>query len=252
MTPEPETHNVDVGIRTLVMEAARKQVLALRRQERQTTGVPITTMASVGRQIMMTWRPQLTEAAGEIGGHPVDSAGNRLTERGHRKYSHEVIDPVPPRDTAADAGRARQLLDHLREVANPARGTTLGPIAAVRKAARREGLLDLVIEGKPLTKHISAAERAVLKPLRFTLPLDAYKRISERMRDHNCTMTRALEVGLQEFARVGQLPTKICGSESCPEFARTGLDPDTSCVPRADGDGNWKLCPFRPADEPKG
>lgn len=255
MTDEPQTHNIDVGIRTIVMQAAKARVHQLRVQERQSCGVPQTTMASVGRAILNAWRPDDTNPAGEINGHPVDAAGNRLTERGHRKYEPDAS-VVPQRgDAMPDEVRVHQLLNHLRQVSDPARGSTLGPIAAVRKAARAEGLLESRVGGKSLDKHLSAAERAVLKPLRFTLPEASYQRIAERMADHSCTVTRALEIGLQRFAKTGEVPSKVCGSESCPTFARTGIDPDTSCVPLADGTGTWKTCPHRqfinPVTNPK-
>lgn len=206
MAKEPGTHNVDVSIRTLVMNAARKRVQEIRKQERMSTGVPTTTMASVGRDILTSWRPEKTRPVGRVQGAPTDAAGNRLTKRGHRKYTKSEVDAVPEFDwvTGTHEQRAEQLLDHLRRVSDPARGTTLGPIAAVRKAVKDEGLLDFVVQGKTLSKHLSAAERAVLKPLRFTLPEDLYAKIVARLDAAECTVTRALEVGLEEFARTGK------------------------------------------------
>jgi hypothetical protein len=202
---EPGTHNVDVSIRTLVMNAARNRVQQIRRQEKAATGVPTTTMASVGRDILTSWRPEKTKPMGLVQGAPIDAAGNRLTQRGHRKYTKSGMDAVPLRgEGVTDAVRVKELLDHLRRVSDPARGTTLGPIAAVRKVAATEGLLDVEANGKTLAKHISAAERAVLKPLRFTLPEDVYARIVTRLNANECTVTRALEVGLEEFARTGK------------------------------------------------
>lgn len=205
MTEESKVHNIDVGIRTVVMESARRKLKEIRTLEKQRHGVPVTTMASVGRAILNSWKPAATRPVGEVQGFPVDAAGNRLTQRGHRKYSKTELDAVPfkPQNTT-DAERAFHLLSHLQRVSDPARGTTLGPIAAVRKAASAEGLLDFEIHGKSLLKHIGAAERAVLKPLRFTLPEDVYQRIAAKLDAHGCTVTRALEVGLEEFARTGK------------------------------------------------
>lgn len=209
MTKEPGTHNVDVSIRTTVMNAARTRVQQIRKQERATAGVPTTTMASVGRDILTSWRPEKTRPVGKVQGTPTDAAGNRLTKRGHRKYTKSDMDAVPTRvPEMGHAARARELLDHLRRVSDPARGTTLGPIAAVRKVATDEELLDTEVQGKPLRKHISAAERAVLKPLRFTLPEDVYAKIVTRLNANECTVTRALEVGLEEFARTGKTDTE--------------------------------------------
>lgn len=209
MTEESKPHNVDVGIRTMVMESARRKLKEIRAQERQRQGVPVTTMASVGRAILNSWKPDLTKPVGKVQGFPIDAAGNRLTQRGHRKYSKSDLDAVPRKpDVASDVARAGQLLAHLRRVSDPARGTTLGPIAAVKKVATAEGLLNFVIEGKELRKHIGAAERAVLKPLRFTLPEDVYQRIAARLDAAGCTVTRALEVGLEEFARTGKTSTE--------------------------------------------
>ena len=209
MTEESKPHNVDVGIRTMVMESARRKLKEIRAQERQRQGVPVTTMASVGRAILNGWKPDLTKPVGKVQGFPIDAAGNRLTQRGHRKYSKSDLDAVPRKpDVASDVARAGQLLAHLRRVSDPARGTTLGPIAAVKKVATAEGLLNFVIEGKELRKHIGAAERAVLKPLRFTLPEDVYQRIAARLDAAGCTVTRALEVGLEEFARTGKTSTE--------------------------------------------
>lgn len=205
MTKEPSTHNVDVSIRTVVMNAARTRVAEIRRQEKAATGVPSTSMASVGREILNNWKPEHTNPIGLVGGNPMDTAGNRLTQRGHRKYTKSELDAVPQRaEGASDAERAQQLLEHLRRVADPARGTTLGPIAAVRKAAELDGLLQYVVADKTLAKHVSAAERAVLKPLRFTLPEDRYQQIVSRLDAAECTVTRALEVGLEKFARTGK------------------------------------------------
>jgi len=205
----PQTHNIDVGIRTIVMQDAKRRVAKIRRHERLTIGVPTTTMASVGRDILTNWKPEYTQAVGEVEGLPVDAAGNRLTERGHRKYAKDDRDKVPERGRdAPNFVRATQLLDHLRTVADPRRGTTLGPIAAVRKAAKADGLLNYEIEGKTLLRHIGAAERAVLKPLRFTLPMRVYETITKRLADAGCTVTRALEVGLEEFARTGETTPK--------------------------------------------
>jgi len=209
VTEESKPHNVDVGIRTMVMESARRKLKEIRAQERQRQGVPVTTMASVGRAILNSWKPDLTKPVGKVQGFPIDAAGNRLTQRGHRKYSKSDLDAVPRKpDVASDVARAGQLLAHLRRVSDPARGTTLGPIAAVKKVATAEGLLNFVIEGKELRKHIGAAERAVLKPLRFTLPEDVYQRIAARLDAAGCTVTRALEVGLEEFARTGKTSTE--------------------------------------------
>lgn len=206
MTKEPNTHNVDVSIRTVVMNAARTRVQQIRKQERATTGVPYTTMASVGRDILTSWKPEHTKPIGLVGGNPMDASGNRLTKRGHRKYTKSDLDAVPEFDwvTGTKEQRVEQLLDHLRRVSDPARGTTLGPIAAVQKVARDEGLLDFEVQGKAFSKHISAAERAVLKPLRFTLPEDLYNKIVSRLNAAECTVTRALEVGLEKFARTGK------------------------------------------------
>lgn len=206
MANEPGTHNVDVSIRTLVMNSARIRVQEIRKQEKATTGVPITTMASIGRDILTNWKPDQTRPVGKVQGNPIDSAGNRLTRRGHRKYTKSDLDAVPSFDwvTGTREQRAEQLLAHLRRVSDPARGTTLGPIAAVRKVATDEELLEFEVAGKPLSKHISAAERAVLKPLRFTLPEDVYQRIVARLTAAECTVTRALEVGLEKFARTGK------------------------------------------------
>lgn len=206
MTKEPGTHNVDVSIRTIVMNGARTRVQQIRKQEKATTGVPTTTMASVGREILTGWKPAQTKPVGKVQGNPIDSAGNRLTRRGHRKYTKSDMDAVPEFDwvTGGRVQRAEQLLAHLQRVSDPARGTTLGPIAAVRKVATDEGLLELEVGGKALSKHISAAERAVLKPLRFTLPEDVYQGIAARLAAAECTVTRALEVGLEEFARTGK------------------------------------------------
>lgn len=202
-------HNIDVGIRTIVMQAAQTRVKQMRQQERVTDGVPKTTMASVGRGILTAWKPEKTRSVGLVQGLPTDAAGNRLTQRGHRKYARSDLDVFPTRSAEMpDLVRATQLLNHLRRVSDPARGTTLGPIAAVRKAARDEGLLDFAVDGKPLVKHISAAERSVLKPLRFTLPEDVYRKIAERLSQAGCTVTRALEVGLEEFARTGVIDSK--------------------------------------------
>lgn len=206
MTEESRPHNIDVGIRTVVMESARRKLKELRKQETQRQGVPTTTMASVGRAILNNWKPDATRPVGKVQGFPIDAAGNRLTQRGHRKYSKNNLDAVPMKpQTATDAERAEQLLAHLRRVSDPARGTTLGPIAAVRKAATAEQLLEFEIQGKTLRKHIGAAERAVLKPLRFTLPEDVYQRIAAKLDAAGCTVTRALEVGLEEFARTGEI-----------------------------------------------
>lgn len=206
MTRDPDTHNVDVSIRTIVMNGARTRVQQIRRHEKATTGVPTTTMASVGRDILTNWRPDKTKPVGQVQGNPIDSAGNRLTRRGHRKYTKNDLDAVPTFDwvTGTTQERAEQLLAHLQRVSDPARGTTLGPIAAVRKVATDEELLEFEVAGKPLSKHISAAERAVLKPLRFTLPEDVYQKIVTRLAAAECTVTRALEVGLEEFARTGK------------------------------------------------
>jgi hypothetical protein len=206
VTEESRPHNVDVGIRTVVMESARRKLKEIREQERQVYGVPVTTMASVGRAILSSWRPKATKPIGKVQGFPVDRAGNRLTLRGHRKYNKSDMDAVPLKpQKSTDGERAKQLLAHLRRVSDPARGTTLGPIALVRKAANAEGLLDFEVQGKSLRRHIGAAERAVLKPLRFTLPEDVYQRIAARLDAHGCTVTRALEVGLEEFARTGEI-----------------------------------------------
>jgi hypothetical protein len=207
---EPAIHNIDVSIRTIVMNAARTRVQAIRREEKATTGVPTTTMASVSREILTSWQPEQTRAVGETQGSPVDSAGNRLTKRGHRKYTKSDTDAVPAFDwvTGTHRQRAEQLLAHLRKISDPARGTTLGPIAAVRKAATEEKLLDVEVDGKPFLKHLSAAERAVLKPLRFTLPENVYAMIAARLNEHECTITRALEVGLETFARTGKINPK--------------------------------------------
>lgn len=206
MTKEPGTHNVDVSIRTVVMNSARIRVQQIRREEKATTGVPATTMASVGREILTNWKPSQTKPIGRVQGNPIDSAGNRLTRRGHRKYTKIDMDAVPEYDLATGTRqqRAEQLLAHLQRVSDPSRGTTLGPIAAVRKVADDEELLDFEVAGKTLAKHISAAERAVLKPLRFTLPEDVYQKIVARLAAAECTVTRALEVGLEEFARTGK------------------------------------------------
>lgn len=206
MANEPGTHNVDVSIRTIVMNSARTRVQEIRKQEKATTGVPATTMASVGRDILTNWKPDQTRPVGKVQGNPIDSAGNRLTKRGHRKYTKSDLDAVPSFDwvTGTKEQRAEQLLAHLRRVSDPGRGTTLGPIAAVRKVAGDEELLEFEVAGKPLSKHISAAERAVLKPLRFTLPEDVYQRIVARLAAAECTVTRALEVGLEKFARTGK------------------------------------------------
>ena len=209
MTKETQPHNIDVGIRTVVIQAAKARVKKIRLRERQTSGVPQTTMASVGRDILTSWKADRTKAVGKVNGFPIDSAGNRLTERGHRKYSRSDMDVVPERFRGMPPlVRATQLLNHLRRVSDPARGTTLGPIAAVRKVARAEGLLEFVVDGKTLTKHLGAAERAVLKPLRFTLPESVYRTIAARLAAAGCTVTRALEVGLEEFARTGQTDHK--------------------------------------------
>lgn len=202
---DPDVHNVDVSIRTIVMQAARYRVEQIRKQEKASTGVPTTTMASVGREILTNWQPEKTRPVAELAGVPTDSAGNRLTTRGHRKYTRSSADTVPDFDweTGSVYERAEQLLDHLRRVADPARGTTLGPIAAVRKVIADEKLLHFEVDGKTLDKHLSAAERAVLKPLRFTLPEAVYERITARLAVHECTVTRALEVGLDHFARTG-------------------------------------------------
>lgn len=208
MTEPNHPHNIDVSIRTVVMTAARSRVRQMRAQERRQDGVPKTTMASVGREILVSWEPESTKAVGEVDGVPLDAAGNRLTLRGHRKYARSVLDAAPPRgDGMPDNVRASQLLAHLKRVADPVRGTTLGPIAAVKKAAKNEGLLNLSIEGKTLRAHIGVAERAVLKPLRFTLPEDVYQQIYRQLQEHGCTITRALEVGLERFARTGETTT---------------------------------------------
>jgi hypothetical protein len=206
VTEEAKPHNIDVGIRTMVMESARRKLRVIRKQEQQRYGVPMTTMASVGRAILNNWKPDTTKPVGKVQGFPIDAAGNRLTQRGHRKYNKSDLDAVPMKpQNASDAERAEQLLAHLRRVSDPARGTTLGPIAAVRKAANTEGLLDFEVQGKSLRKHIGAAERAVLKPLRFTLPESVYQRIAAKLDAAGCTVTRALEVGLEEFARTGEI-----------------------------------------------
>lgn len=206
MTEESKPHNIDVGIRTVVMESARRKLKEIRKQETARQGVPVTTMASVGRAILNNWKPDATRPVGKVQGYPIDAAGNRLTQRGHRKYNKSDLDAVPMKpQTATDTQRAEQLLAHLRRVSDPARGTTLGPIAAVRKAATAEGLLNFELQGKSLRKHIGAAERAVLKPLRFTLPEDVYQRIAAKLDAAGCTVTRALEVGLEEFARTGEI-----------------------------------------------
>lgn len=207
MPKEPNLHDIDVSIRTVVMNEAQAKLAHIRELERLRTGAPSTSMATLGRLILTTWTPAATRPVGREEGMPTDAAGNQLTKRGHRKYVKEEHDEVPERlPNRSDKARAAQLLKHLRNVSDPERGTTLGPIAAVKKVASDEGLLDFVIEGKAFRKHVSAAERAVLKPLRFTLPEDVYQRIFTRLQAANCTITRALEVGLQEFARTGKIP----------------------------------------------
>ena len=207
MTEEPKTHNVDVGIRTLVMESARSKLREIRAQEKRTEGVPVTTMASVGRAILNTWKMGLPTGL-VVSQVQVDASGNQLTARGHRKYTKNDLDAVPLKpQVCSELTRAKQLLAHLRRVSDPKRGTTLGPIAAVRKAATTEGLINFEVDGKPLVKHLSAAERAVLKPLRFTLPEDVFQVIAAQLDAAGCTVTRALEVGLEEFARTGQIST---------------------------------------------
>lgn len=206
MADEPETHNIDVGIRTIVMAAARQRLQQIRDREKHEQGVPVTTMASLGRDILTSWRPDATKPVGRVQGVPIDAAGNQLTKRGHRKYRRNSLDAAPERGpNMTDEQRARQLVEHLRRVSDPARGTTLGPIGAVKKVAKTEKLMDIEVDGKALRKHIGVAERAVLKPLRFTLPEDVYQRISTKLDEHGCTITRALEVGLEEFARTGQI-----------------------------------------------
>lgn len=206
MAEDPKPHNIDVGIRTLVMLAARKRLNQVRKCEKLKHGVPVTTMASLGRDILMGWTPEATKPAGKVQGIPIDSAGNLLTKRGHRKYRRNSLDAPPERGPdMTDDQRAQQLAEHLRRVSDPARGTTLGPIGAVKKVARLEGLMNIVVDGKELRRHIGAAERRVLKPLRFTLPEDVYEHVSARLDAHGCTVTRALEVGLEEFARTGEI-----------------------------------------------
>jgi hypothetical protein len=205
MANQPNTHNIDVGIRTIVMTAARTRLNQIREREKQQNGVPTTTMASVGRGILTNWSPEDTSPVGKVEDVPVDAAGNRLTQRGHRKYTRRDKDAVPPRAPGiSDATRAGHLLTHLQRVSDPARGTTLGPIGAVKKAATAEDLLDVEVAGKTLRRHIGAAERRVLKPLRFTLPEDVYQLIATKMESAGCTITRALEVGLEKFARTGK------------------------------------------------
>jgi hypothetical protein len=205
MPKPPDMHAIDVSIRTAVMQAARGTVNKLRAAERAETGLAVTTMASVGRMILANWHPGLhgAEAANVL---QLDEAGNRVTQRGHRKYEARPGDEVPDAGKRSPLERAQQLLRHLRKVANPKRGTTLGPIALVRKAAQREGLLHVTVDGKTLDKHLSAAERAVLKPLQFNVPQASFDDIDRKLRAYNITMTRALEVGLEHFAATGTVP----------------------------------------------
>lgn len=215
MKAKPDMHNVDVGIRAVVMQAARAKLADVREQETRATGVPVTTMASVGRAILVTWTPELMSQAEpgnvleEVDEVERDATGARITTRGHRKYDPDDGDAVPEASrNATSTERATQLLRHLRKVADPKRGTTLGPIALVEKAATAEGLLDEVVSGKTLEKHIKAAERAVLKPLRFRVTEAAYQDAYRKLRAFNCTVTRALEVGLEKFARTGATEPK--------------------------------------------
>lgn len=210
MITKPKMHNVDVGIRAMIMKAAHERLKAIRDAETHSTGVPTTTMASVGRELLANWTPKLmfgNEAPGlieQLEGVEHDGAGNRITTRGHRKYDADESDRVPERKpNATPEERVAQLLKHLRKVANPKRGTTLGPIGLVEKAATAEGLLEVRVSGKSLRLHIKAAERAVLKPFRFQVTEAAYQETYNKLRAFNCTVTRALEVGLERFAETG-------------------------------------------------
>jgi hypothetical protein len=44
-----------------------------------------------------------------------------------------------------------------------------------------------------------------VKPLRFVMAETAYQTVYTQLQHHNCTVTRALEVGLEQFARTGEL-----------------------------------------------
>lgn len=204
MAKEVTIHNIDVGIRTIVMNRARKRLNNVREEERRQNGVPTTTLATVGRQILTNWMPP-TSAGNVLDAIRMADRAPRITQRGHRKYEIAERDQVPTRKRdATDEERVNQLLKHLVKVSNPDRGTALGPIGLVSRAAKREGLLGHEVQGKSLQHHIKAAERRVLKPFRFTLPEDLYQDILKKLIAYNTTVTNALEEGLQEFARTGK------------------------------------------------
>jgi len=207
VTDTATAHQVDVSIRSRILRAAQARLELVRTEERARDGVAHTTMADVARHVLGHWTPDSTAPQPDNEGVPRDPGGNRITRRGHRKFPRPAQDSIPTRpDGQSDEDRARIVLGVIDQA------VALGDLglSALNEAARvirREHLGGIVPTGDDLElqKHYQRARRVMLPPLRFSMAEDSYQAVYGQLHLHGTTITRALEVGLELFARTGKL-----------------------------------------------
>lgn len=207
MTETRTTHPVDVSIRSRIHQAAQARLKLVREKERRLDGVAHTTLADVARAVLENWRPEDTKPTGARGGDelPRDPSGTRITQRGHRKFDRPAKPAIPERRASqADRDRAEQVLDVLDRAVQANNTSALVTLNEARRVITREDLRDVQVGELTLHKHWQRAKRQLLKPVRFTMAEEPYQRLVSRLATHDTTITRALEVGLERFARTGK------------------------------------------------
>lgn len=206
MTQPTSPHNVDVSIRALIMNAAQLRLRGIRAAEQETNGVPRTTLADVGRAILENWSPDKT-ATSDQDGQRFDNAGNKITTRGHRKFPvSDALPPVPnrPADQPDDI-RAARLVELMLDASTAGTVLAVTALNQLIRVMKHERLEEVAVDGIETRKWATRARRALLKPFRFPMSESTYQSTVARLKVNNTTVTRALEVGLEEFARTGKL-----------------------------------------------
>lgn len=206
MTQTIKAHQVDVSIRSRVLDAAQLRLKRVQEQERARDGVAHTTMADVARAILANWKPSQTAPTVDEEGLRHDPTGTRITTRGHRKFKRPERATVPARPEGQnDLMRAAALRDVLDKAVEDNSAKAVAMVNEVKRVMHKERLGALTLDGVTLEKWWTRARRQLLPPLRFTMAEDKYQQIYARLTTHDTTLTRALEVGLERFAKTGKV-----------------------------------------------
>ena len=205
MTETSTTHQVDVSVRAVILRAAQARLAVLQDKERARDGVAHTTMADVARHILVNWKPAATAPDEDEDGTKRDRSGTRITTRGHRKFEKDKPAIRERPHGQASPLRAAYILSVVDKAVEKGDTNAVAILNEAHRVIKAEDLRDITLDGTSLHKHWQRARRQLLPPLRFTMAQDRYERVAERLNKHRTTVTRALEVGMTEFAKTGKL-----------------------------------------------